>query len=61
MSDYEYRVLTFRPEVSRADMSHALTEYAEYGRWELSRVVLYWGGVRRAWIRRRVIRVQRTA
>jgi hypothetical protein len=37
-----------------------LTEEAEYGRWELSRVRLYAGGVRRVWLRRRIIRVQRT-
>ena len=39
----------------------ALTDEAEYGHWELTRMSLYWGGVRRAEIRRRVIRVSRTA
>lgn len=61
MTEYEYRIVTFRPEVSRADMRQQLTDFAEYERWELARVVLYWGGLRRAWLRRRIIRVRRTA
>jgi hypothetical protein len=36
-------------------------EHAEYGRWELSRTVIYEGGVRRMWLRRKIMRVQRTA
>jgi len=37
-----------------------LTEYAEYGRWELARVVVLMNGTRRIWLRRKIIRVVRT-
>jgi Family of unknown function (DUF5703) len=60
MIDYEYRVLQLPRTLSRADARRLLTEHAEYGRWELSRVRIYSGGVRRVWLRRRIIRVQRT-
>jgi hypothetical protein len=33
---------------------------AEYGHWELSRLRLYLGGARKVWLRRKIIRVQRT-
>ncbi|HRW17241.1 MAG TPA: DUF5703 family protein [Dermatophilaceae bacterium] len=59
--EYEYRVLTFDRSVTRADIRRTLVEHAEYGRWELARSVVYLGGVRRTWLRRRIIRVQRTA
>ncbi len=61
MIEYEYRVLTFDRAVSRADVRRSLAEHAEYGQWELSRSVAYLGGGRRAWLRRRIIRVRRTA
>jgi hypothetical protein len=61
MIDYEYRVVQLPRTLSRADARRMLTEEAEYGRWELSRVRLYAGGVRRVWLRRRIIRVQRTS
>ncbi len=60
MIDYEYRVLQLPRTLSRADARRLLAEHAEYGRWELSRVRLYAGGARRVWLRRRIIRVQRT-
>ena len=59
--EYEYRVLTFGRGVSRADIRRSLGEHAEYAHWELARTVVYVGGIRRAWLRRRIIRVQRTA
>ncbi|HEX2704625.1 MAG TPA: DUF5703 family protein [Candidatus Lustribacter sp.] len=37
MRDYEYRVLTFVPSVSRPDLRRELTEFAEYGHWERAR------------------------
>lgn len=58
--DYEYRELLLPRQVSRAQARQVLTEHAEYGRWELARVRLYTGGVRRVWLRRRIMRVQRT-
>ena len=59
--EYEYRVLTFPRDVSRAEIRRALGDHAEYDHWELARTVVYVGGTRRAWLRRRVIRVHRTA
>jgi hypothetical protein len=61
VGEYEYRVLTLPRQSSRADVRKLLTEHAEYGRWELMRVVLYAGGARRVWLRRKIIRVTRTA
>jgi hypothetical protein len=57
---YEYRVLHLPRFTSRADAAALLTEHAEYGRWELARVVFDLGGARRVWLRRRIVRVQRT-
>jgi hypothetical protein len=61
MIEYEYRVLVFPRDVPRGDVRRALAEHAEYGHWEMERLRLYLGGVRRVWLRRRIIRVQRTA
>lgn len=61
MVEYEYRVLKFGKDVSRADIRKTLADHAEYGRWELHRTRVYLGGVRRTWLRRRVIRATRTA
>lgn len=58
---YEYRVLTLPRETSRAEARKLLTDHAEYGHWELARVRLYMGGNRKVWLRRKVIRVARTA
>lgn len=57
---YEYRVLTLPRSTSRAEAKALLTEQAEYGRWELARVVCYWGGARKVTLRRRILRVQRS-
>ncbi|WP_432512386.1 MULTISPECIES: DUF5703 family protein [Kineococcus] len=59
--EYEYRVLTLSRETSRSQARQLLTEHAEYGRWELARVRLYMGGSRKVWLRRKIIRVARTA
>ncbi len=59
--DYEYRVLTLPRSTSRSAASQLLTEEAEYGRWELARVVVYVGGARKVWLRRRIMRVRRTS
>ncbi|WP_104433057.1 DUF5703 family protein [Kineococcus xinjiangensis] len=58
---YEYRLLTFPRTTSRAEARRLLTEHADYGRWELDRVRLTFGGVRRVRLRRKIIRVVRTA
>ncbi len=57
---YEYRLVTFDARTSRADARTALTDEAEYGRWELARTSLYAGGLRRVWLRRKIIRVRST-
>ena len=57
---YEYRVLTLPRGTSRSSARQLFTEQAEYGRWELARVVLHLGGARTVWLRRRVVRVRRT-
>lgn len=61
MVDYEYRVLEFTRHQGRDDVRRTLAEHAEYGHWELDRVLLYVGGRRRAWLRRRIIRVRRAS
>ena len=58
--EYEYRTITLPRGTSRAQARQLLTEHAEYGRWELSRVRLYVGGVRTVQLRRRILRVQRS-
>jgi CBS domain-containing protein len=57
---FEWRVVDIAPDVSRSEARGLLTEHAEYGQWELARSVLYIGGARRVWLRRRVMRLQRT-
>ena len=61
IGEYEHRVLSLPRQTSRSEMHRLLTEHAEYGRWELMRVELYQGGARRVWLRRKIIRVTRTA
>jgi len=60
-STYEYRELALPRETTRDVARSVLTEYAEYGHWELARLRIYPDGRRRAWLRRRVMRVARTA
>ncbi|MFM1966096.1 MAG: hypothetical protein RL134_1821 [Actinomycetota bacterium] len=60
-SAYEYREFALPRETSRDAARSVLTEYAEYGHWELARLRLYPDGRRRVWLRRRVMRVERTA
>ena len=59
--DYEYRLLMIPRGTSRSEARRLLAEHAEYGHWEMDRLRLYLGGGRRVWLRRRIIRVQRTA
>lgn len=61
MIEYEYRVLQFGRDATRAQVRQELTDHAEYGHWELFRTRVYLGGRRRVWLRRRIIRVRRTA
>lgn len=57
---YEYLVLTVSPRESIQDARQRLVEHAEYGKWELQRSRLYVGGGRQFWLRRKVLRVERT-
>lgn len=57
---YEFRVVTLPRSTSGVDACRLLTDEAEYGRWELARTLLYAGGERRVWLRRKIIRVEST-
>ncbi|WP_428093080.1 DUF5703 family protein [Demequina sp.] len=57
---YDWRVVDIPASVSRADARAMLTEHAEFGAWELARSVIFVGGARRVWLRRRTMRVVRT-
>ena len=48
-------------EAVRSEVRQSLAEHAEYGHWELARVRVFWGGVRKVVLRRKIIRVRRTA
>jgi hypothetical protein len=60
MAEYSYLVLNLPRGTSRDAARRILTDHAEYGRWELSRVRLYADGSRKATLRRKVIRAGRT-
>jgi hypothetical protein len=60
MVEYQYRVMVFPSCVSAGDLCRAVAQEAEYGHWELSRLRLYLGGARKVWLRRKIIRVERT-
>ena len=59
--EWEYRRLYLSRHVSRRAAQQLLTDYAEYGHWELDRLRLFADGSRRVRLRRRVIRAVRTA
>ncbi|GAB3211258.1 DUF5703 family protein [Marinactinospora thermotolerans] len=59
MLEYEYQELRFPRGTSRSAARQALTEHAEYGRWELARVRLYPDGTRKVTLRRKIIRQNR--
>ena len=59
--EYEYRMLSIPRGTSRSEARRLLAEHAEYGRGELAVVRVSMGGGRRVWLRRKIIRVVRTA
>ena len=59
-SHIETRTVVIPASVSRSDAREMLALQAEYGKWELARVLLYRGGARRVWLRRRAMKVRRT-
>jgi len=60
MAEYSYLVLNLPRDMSRDAARRLLTDHAEYGHWELSRMRLYADGSRKATLRRKVIRAVRT-
>jgi len=59
MAEYSYLVLYLPRSTSRDDARKILTDHAEYGHWELSRLRLYPDGSRKATLRRLIIRQAR--
>ena len=59
MVDYEFRRFTLPRGTSRNAAWRLLTEYAEYGHWELERLRLYPDGTRHVRLRRAIIRQRR--
>lgn len=57
---WEYLVMTVAPRDSVPEARRRVVEHAEYGKWELQRTILYRGGARRYWMRRRIMRVKST-
>jgi hypothetical protein len=57
---WEYLVITVAPGESLSQARQRLVEHAEYGHWELQRTLLYKGGTRRFWLRRKAIKVEST-
>ena len=59
MAEYSYLVLYLPRGTSRDAARRILTDHAEYGNWELSRMRLYPDGSRKATLRRLIIRQAR--
>nr|WP_208392099.1 DUF5703 family protein [Auritidibacter ignavus] len=57
---WEYLVLTVAPNDSLPEARRRLVEHAEYGKWELKRSLIYRGGARRFWMRRKIYKVAST-
>ena len=57
---YEFRKVSFSKDVPRSVSLQELNDHAEYGKWELRTTRLYLGGMRRYWMRRKVMRVAST-
>jgi hypothetical protein len=60
-SSWEFREITMPRGTTRDEAKALLVDCAEREHWELARVRLYADGRRRVWLRRRIIRVVRTA
>jgi hypothetical protein len=60
MAEYSYLVLYLPRGTSRDAARRILTDHAEYGHWELSRLRLYPDGSRKATLRRMIIRQARS-
>jgi Family of unknown function (DUF5703) len=60
MTEYSYLVLHLPRETPRDVARQILTDHAEYGHWELARMLLNADGSREATLRRQIIRPVRT-
>ncbi|NTV40600.1 MAG: hypothetical protein HGA51_11690 [Demequinaceae bacterium] len=56
----QWRVVDIPRSITREEATQLLSEQAEYGRWELARSLIYVGGARKVWLRRRAMRVERS-
>ncbi len=55
--EYEIERVRLGRHLSRSAVRQLLTDQAEYGGWELTRLRRYRDGTRDIWIRRKIIRV----
>jgi hypothetical protein len=60
-SVWEFKELTFAWDVKRNDVRAMLTSLAEIEHWEIDRVRIYGDGHRVVRLRRRIMRLERTA
>ena len=58
--EYEVERVRLGRHLSRNAVRQLLTDHAEYGGWELTRLRRYQNGTRDVWIRRKIIRVPST-
>lgn len=59
--EYEFQRVWFPRTQTRSAVRRLLTDAAEYGGWELARLRMFPDGTRRVTLRRKIIRVRRTA
>ena len=57
--EYQIERVRLGHHLSRRAVRQLLTDHAEYGGWELTRLRRYRDGTRDVWIRRKIIRVPR--
>ena len=60
MAEYAYMVVYLPRGMTPDAARQILTDHAEYGEWELSRLLLYPDGSRKVTLRRKIIRAIRT-
>ena len=59
--EYEFQRMWLSRSQTRSAVCRLLTDAAEYGGWELARLRLFPDGTRKVVLRRKIIRVRRTA
>lgn len=58
-SEYEFQYLVLPRGTPGSTARRLLTEQAEYGHWELTRVLRFPDGTRKVTLRRRILRISR--